>query len=961
MMKIKKVEQNRRDLHSCFGKGHTKRKRRKFMRKQQCVVTWILTLLILLQPLPVAARQRKVDGFKEIKKEKYKADILHHYKHLASGLEVVWIENKDINKAFVLGVKTPTTDNTGVNHIIEHTLFTGSQNYPSASLFFDANEAYPCTYMNALTSGDMTIFPFATPYEASYDALLPIYLDAVFKPNFLQIPYGFYEESFYYEPIENRYGGVVYNEMKGAYGSIDRAIYRQIRQMIFKDTHYAYDSGGNPEEIPRLTYEQCKETYDNYYYPGNMKIIVYGKLNIESVLKRIASYLTNTTNPQVEVDLSVSKLNEEHTGTFEVLPSASKGCLVKAFVLDAATSSEKLQQMDLWMTAYLMSPQAYLQSQLNKQGYHIKWLKDDDVPYPVYALIIMDLPIEQMKSCEELVDHLLEECKGKEQRNVFLEQDMLKESKWLLEKQEESNNRGIYIAESLLDDWAHNRGPNGYFIKKQQINAMKEIEMGMEEILLEKAERYTLYLLPDQTPFNNPLTQMSLKNEEWQQINEKMKEWQQVKRDLKPLAIESLVTGIKDTPLITKEKDYWTMETRTETQLARSQAYLNTSNIPQNKLNYLFLYSYLLEENGRDTTPYSGTFATECTAYPLEEGYWPCFKVTLTTLPEEWQHGVLFNEIRMNLLNRPDKWFVQKLRELVLNMKANSKNNAIGTLAALSMAGADERTNYLYQQHYPFYCYCQHLLEIPNTHWINEVKQIDAQLYHKGGLIVTTTLGKKGKNRYKESWQQVIEQFERVPNLKGEYSFNVPTTDCLVPSEIEVDHSFKALYKKEGVTGEDYLLAACLTKNYLNPKLRVEQGAYGAGCQIYNLKTLGMYAYRAPDYVETLRVMEDSIKFLSTISEKTLEKSKVEALSRVHEHYKLLGTPLEKAEAVEQLILWGKSPKEVLHLQKEILCANKESISKSLNIYKNTIKSSKTAIMTGKESSKEQNFTIYRY
>ena len=112
----------------------------------------ICIVLCMICPIFGKPNSPKSQGFKEISKEKYNTDTIHTYRHVATGLEVIWIENEDVNKSFVLGVKTPTTDSTGVNHIIEHTLFTGSKDYPSASLFFDASEAYPNTYMNALTS-----------------------------------------------------------------------------------------------------------------------------------------------------------------------------------------------------------------------------------------------------------------------------------------------------------------------------------------------------------------------------------------------------------------------------------------------------------------------------------------------------------------------------------------------------------------------------------------------------------------------------------------------------------------------------------------------------------------------------------------------------------------------------------------------------------------------------------------
>ena len=931
------------------------------MRRQQRIISLFLVVILSLQPLPAAAKGRGGKAFKEVRKEKYGEDILHFYEHPVSGLEVVWIENDDVNKAFALGVKTPTTDDTGVNHIIEHTVFTGSKNYPSASLFFDANEAYPCTYMNALTSGDMTVYPFATPYEACFNALLPIYLDAIFNPNLLRTPYGFYEESFHSVPPEKRCGGVVYNEMKGACSGLDRAIYRQIRGFVFEDSHYSYDSGGDPAVIPTLTYEQCVETYHKYYYPANMKIILYGDLAIDEALMTIASYVTDKVKDRPGVDLSVSGINDEEYGTFKVLPKGNKGTLVKVFALDKTTSASTLQALDLWMTAYLMSSQSRLQMGLREMGLQSKWLKDDDVPYPIYALVINEIEPEQMEKCSKMIDHLLNGCMERKKANCLLEQDMLREMRWLFEKQDESNHRGVNIAQSILDGWAHQREEEQYFINKERLMKMGHINLEMGELLLDKAQRYTLYLLPGEKEDIDPLRLTPISPEKWQQIYDGMKKWQSQKSDLTPVKLEQLVIGVKDLPTITKRSDHWTMETRTDTKLVRSQLYINTSHLAQKDLKFLFLYSYLLEQSAKDITPFSGNLNTCCTAYPLKEGYWPCFRLAITSLPEEVQHGVLFNQARAGLLERPESWYKQKLYELVMGMKASSTNNAISTLASLSMAGRDEQSSYLYQSHYPWYSYCQELLTMPNMQWVEEVKKIDGKLYHKGGLILSTTLNKKGKNLYAADWEKVIDNFECLPNLKGTYDLQVPKEDCLVKTEGAVDYSFKTLYKADGITGTDYVVAACLTKNYLNPLLRVKLGSYGAGCQVYDPKTIGMYAYRTPDYEKALEVISGSAAYFDQMDEHMLEKSKAEAMSKVHEQYKLLGTPLEKAAAVEQLILWGRSPKEIVNLQKEILLTTNQSIKEKKKLYEELINKGKNAVMTGKQYTNVQNFTIYKY
>ena len=923
--------------------------------------SWFCLMCVMILCCMVSPIYGKADGFKEVQRKMDDKDTWHTYTHEKSGLEVIWIENKDVNKAFVLGVKTPTINDTGVNHIIEHTVFTGSQKFPSASVFFDASEAYPNTYMNALTSGDMTIFPFSTPYISCFNALTDIYLDAIFDPNLLREPYGFYEEAFHSVPQEKRNGGVVYNEMKGAYGSIERAIYRGIRETIYADSHYAFDSGGAPNAIPTLQYEEFVQTYKKYYYPGNMKIILYGDVPIEDTLKRILPYVKHREK-QEGIDLSVETLRVRNSFEHKNLPTQDTGCVIKAFVLDHAVTAKELQELDLWMSAYLMSPKAYFQNQLQHLGIHAKWLRDTDVPYPVYAIVAGDIPIDKMDKYSKVLDTLFEQTTKHLSKNIFLEQDVIKEAKWLLNKQETSNNRGIYIAQSILEGWAHERELDQYYILKTEMRHMKDLNPSISEWLFTKAQKSTIYLLPSEEQLMDPKCLSNKSTEDWMTIYEGIQKWQAQRSSLTPVHLNELVIGVTNEPNITKRKNYWEMETRVNTLLARSNLYMNTSHIKQELLPYLYLYSLLLEESGKDITPYCGVITTNCTAYPLKEGYWPCFKISIITDLDEKQHDVLFNEARSYLLSRPDEWYQQKLIELTLGMKGACQNNALAILSQLTLGQVDDRGAYLYQQTYPFYCFCQKLLKDKSTHWIDEVKHIDKELYHTGGTILATTVPQKGKNVYAKSWEKTLKNFNKAPNLKGTYQFDIPKGHYVVCHEGEVDYCYMNLVKSTEIEGSDYLLAAYLTKHYFNPQIRVKMGAYGAGCQIYDLQTMGIYTYRDPDYQNSIPIIQKSSKCLeAAIDEKELNYSKAEALSRVHNQYRLLGTPFEQSAAMEHLILWGKSPKEIVKLQRDIILATPKEICEKQNSYEDSIKNGKIAVMTHKKCGQQQNLTIFRY
>ncbi len=925
--------------------------------------SWLIVCMIFILLFPVQGKTLPLRTFKEMTKEKYNSDIIHTYRHVETGLEVIWIENKDINKSFALGVKTPTTDSTGVNHIIEHTIFTGSRDYPSSSLFFDASEAYPSTYMNALTSGDMTVFPFSTPYLSCYKELLHVYLDAIFEPNLLREPYGFYEEAFYKSPGENRIGGVVYNEMKGAYSSKERMIFRSIRDMIFKDTHYAHDSGGAPNEIPTLTYEACLKVYKQYYYPGNMKIILYGEIPIEESLEQIATYLIGREGLKEGIDLRVKSLNTEKMATCQVLPYMDKGYLVKSFVLEEGLSAKEMQALDLWMTAYLMNPQTGFFQNLNSMGLgKARWMKDADLPYPVYSLVIADLPIDKLEQCSKRLDRLLASIPQDLGTNHFIEQDVLAEANWISIKNDTSNSRGIDIAESMLEAWAHYKSSTQYYEKREYIQNNEELDHGGRNLLFEKATQYTLLLLPGQYEVKSPEKLSPISDEDWTKLVAEMETWQSHKKSLKPVDLEALIIEPQLEVKTKKHKDYTEMITELEGEWARSQLYFNTAHISKERLPYLFLYAHLLEESAREITPYSGQITAQCTAYPSEKGYWPCLKISILTKANEIDHSTLFQEARRNLLNKPTFWYRQRLIEWFTEMKESSENNAIGTLSHISLGAQQGLKRYLYEQSYPTYAYCENLLKQLHAAWSLNVQYVDKEIYRKGDLTVALTVPHKSKNACRKHWECFLEELPTSSHQDATYLFEELPKQSVITSKSAVDHSYLGMDKGIPLDGLDYLATTYLTKNYLNPRIRVGLGAYGAGCQLSYPYTISFYTYRDPDVTRSVPVVEKAYEFLSQgMNLKTLESSKAEALNKLQTQFKLLGTPLEEANTLESLLLWGQDPKVIMTLQEQILKATPEAVAAKGPIYKELFKNSRSSVMTQKNYIKGQKSTTYCY
>lgn len=235
-------------------------------------------------------------------------------RHRKTGARITLLLNEDENKVFYIGFRTPPKDSTGVAHILEHSVLCGSKHFPVKDPFIELAKGSLNTFLNAMTYPDKTVYPVASCNDKDFKNLVHVYLDAVFYPHIYQEERIFRQEGWHYElegeEEELTINGVVYNEMKGAFSSPDDVVEREIMNSLYPDTTYGMESGGDPEEIPRLTYEQFLAFHGKYYHPSNSYIYLYGNMDA-------AEYLTF--------------LDEQYLSGFEAMEIASEIELQKPF------------------------------------------------------------------------------------------------------------------------------------------------------------------------------------------------------------------------------------------------------------------------------------------------------------------------------------------------------------------------------------------------------------------------------------------------------------------------------------------------------------------------------------------------------------------------------------------------------------------------------------------------------
>jgi len=268
-------------------------------------------------PEPTLAAGDTVYGFKVLRVEQI-AEIritAYEMEHEKTGAKVLHLHCGDKENLFSIGFRTPPSDSTGVPHILEHSVLAGSEKYPVKDAFNELHKGTLQTFINAFTYPDKTIYPVASQVRTDFFNLARVYSDLVLRPRLL-------EETFYQEGRHLEFtipgditsdlsvSGIVFNEMKGAYSSPDSLMFKAIQENIFPDNAYAHDSGGNPEVIPLLTYEQFKAFHRTFYSPSNSRIFLYGDITTTDHLQFLAEQLSGFERSEVESSVASQKARE---------------------------------------------------------------------------------------------------------------------------------------------------------------------------------------------------------------------------------------------------------------------------------------------------------------------------------------------------------------------------------------------------------------------------------------------------------------------------------------------------------------------------------------------------------------------------------------------------------------------------------------------------------------------------
>ena len=446
-------------------------------------------------------------------KEKYrlvrteKVEELHGeasvYEHVKTGARVFTVKNKDRNKVFMIGFRTIPENSTGVAHIMEHSVLCGSEKYPLKDPFVELAKGSLNTFLNAMTYPDKTVYPVASVNDKDFMNLMDVYLDSVFHPNVYKEPKIFRQEGWHYE-IEDiggeneeiKLNGVVYNEMKGAFSNPDSVLERYTLRSLFPDTTYSNESGGLPEKIPELKYEEFLSFHRQFYHPSNSYIYLYGDMDMEEKLGWIDEHYLGSFE-KINTDSAVKeqkpydkpKADVEYYAVNDGEELKDKAYLSENYViLDEPTQENSLawQVLDFIL---LSSPGAVLKEALVKAGIgeDIYGGYNGEIRQPYFSVIAKNTDEEKTelfkKTIRETLTRLCEEGISKKSIRAALNFIEFK----YREEDFGSIPGGLSFGLSVLASWLYDRDPYEYVRYNDALKSLKDkAETGYFEELIKR-------------------------------------------------------------------------------------------------------------------------------------------------------------------------------------------------------------------------------------------------------------------------------------------------------------------------------------------------------------------------------------------------------------------------------------------------------------------------------------------
>lgn len=374
-----------------------------------------MTLLIV-----IGCSKKESSPFKLIEKKQIKSlnAVSYTYEHLKTGAKVIYIDDGGTEKSFGITFKTPTVDDTGVNHVFEHAVLQGSEKYPDKNLFYKMKSKNISSFLTATTEADYTLYAFSAIEENSFNNILDIFLSGVFTPIVLNNENLLKREGWRYDRTPNNgklvINGIVYNEMKGLFSDPTANILFKLNRLMYpdKNANYRFVAGGDPSKISDLNLEQLRKTHENYYTPSNSIAVISGKVKIDEKLEKLDEYYSKFKKTEVaEITLQKTKLKDKLYKEEYPAPEGAEDIYVYGTLMDPKTSISELSFVNALLGGYETSPLQRMFKEHRFSGSLDSFIDEYEQPRDVILISgIKEKEIHEIrKSIDKEMDKILKE------------------------------------------------------------------------------------------------------------------------------------------------------------------------------------------------------------------------------------------------------------------------------------------------------------------------------------------------------------------------------------------------------------------------------------------------------------------------------------------------------------------------------------------------------------------------
>ena len=933
-------------------------------------------------------------------------------RHKKSGARIAILSNNDDNKVFYIGFRTPPEDETGVPHIIEHTTLCGSKKFPVKDPFIELAKGSLNTFLNAMTYPDKTVYPVASCNDQDFKNLMDVYLDAVFNPNITKYEEIFKQEGWHYELTgrddELKINGVVYNEMKGAYSSPDEVLSSQIYRSLFPDNTYSKDSGGNPEYIPKLTYEAYLDFYHKYYHPSNSYIYLYGDMDVVERLEWLdKEYLSLYDYKKVNSEINkqpafdeIKNVEAQYSITMDD-SQENKTYLSYNRVVGDTLDEMLYQAFDVLDYALVSSPGAPVKQALIDAGIgdDVYGSYDAGILQPVFSFVAKNANASQADEFESIIENTLKEVvKTGINKEALLAGINSSEFKFR-EADFGQFPKGLLFGLNCLDSWLFDDMKPfihleclGTFAKLRKAVDTDYFEKLIQEYLLDNTHGSSVTVKPKRGLGNEREEALakelsdykaSLSDEEIKKLiedTEHLKKYQEEPssdEDLRKLPMLTRADMKKNAmPFSNIEDELLDVKVVRHDIESNGIDYISflfdAGDFAQSELGYLGFFTnalglvstekYSYTDLANATNIYTGGISTGTASHPDikdRNNFVFKFEVKLKVLEKNLDKAL---ELMEQMLLSSDFTDTKRLGELVAQIKARLQANlsSSGHLVAAMRSMSSFSRYALYQDElkgvafYRSICRIEKELSESPKSVSDKLAAIAKKLFARNRMLISFTGNNEAYGNAKPSLEKVIAGFDKMSAVgnQAEVHFNTAKEAFIDASQIQyVAKTGDFICEGYEYTGALRLLRIILSYDYLWINVRVKGGAYG--CMNTFLRSGESYfvSYRDPNLSDTLDVYDRIPEYIKSFSPDERDMTKY-----IIGTFSALDTPMNpeaKGSRSLSAYLEGITYEQIQKERNEILNAQPEDIRRLADLVEAVLKKDSICVIGNENMIKE--------